>query len=232
MGRQLAPIFLLLLILPGSSFGSERIIAVQGEATMEVEPDQIAMEIVVTNTHESDVAKAKAVVDEVSLKVADTLISKGVDANDITSSTMTIDVEERYDRNDISMEIGHLASREIDVKIRDVTSYTTIIQALVEVGVTRITGVRAEVSNYDELRLQTLGAAAKDARRKAEYLAAQLDTKLGSVHRIGDHRVHDQFGQFEEVIVTASKVEDFAPYEFQPGTVEVSANIHVEFELE
>jgi len=223
----------MLLFLPITLLGSERIVAVQGSATMEVEPDQIALEIIVENTHKSDVAKAKAVVDEVSSRVAETLISEGVDAGDITSATITIDTDERYDRNDNPVKIGHLASREIEVTIRNVTSYTAIIQALVEVGVTRITGVRAEVSNYDEVRLEVLGAAAKDARKKAEYLAAQLDTKLARVHRIGDHRFYDHFGDLEEVIVTGSRIEeDSAPYEFQLGTVEVNANINVEFELE
>jgi len=233
MSHRLAPFFLTLVLLPITVLGSERIVAVQGNATMKVKPDQIALEIVVENSHNSDVAKAKTVVDEVSSSVAETLISKGVDVGDITSSTITIDTDERYDRNDNPIEVGHVASREIDVTIRDVTSYTAIIQALVKVGVTRITEVRAEISNYDELRLEVLGSATKDARKKAEYLAAQLDAKLARVHRIGDQRVNDHFGQLEEVIVTGSRIEkDSAPYEFQLGTVDVNANIYVEFELE
>ncbi|RLA43373.1 MAG: hypothetical protein DRR42_21820 [Gammaproteobacteria bacterium] len=232
MSHRVAPFFLMLLFLPITLFGSERIVAVQGNATLEVEPDQIAMEIVVENTHKNDVAKAKAIVDKISSKVAETLILAGVDAGDITSATITIDTDDRYDRNDNPVKIGHLASREIDVTIRDVTSYATIVQALVEVGVTRITGVRAEVSNYDELQLEVLGMAAKDARKKAEYLAGQLDAKLAKVHRIGDHRFYDHFGVLEEVIVTGSRKEDSAPYAFQPGPVQVNANINVEFELE
>lgn len=41
-----------------------------------------------------------AIVDEVSSRVAAILISKGVDTIDITSSTITIDTDEQYDRND------------------------------------------------------------------------------------------------------------------------------------
>lgn len=81
--------------------------------------------------------------------------------------------------------------------------------------------------------MKVLGAAAKDARKKAEYLAAQLDAKLARVHRIGDQRLSDHFGQIEEAMVSSARVEkSSAPYEFQLGTVDVNANIYVEFELE
>ena len=234
MSHRLALFFLTLLLLPITVLGSERIVAVQGNATMKVKPDQIALVIAVESTHKSDVAKAKAVVDKISSKAAETLISKGVDAGDITSATITIDTDERYDSNDNPITVGHLASRYINVTIRDASSYTAIIQALVEVGITSITGVRAVVSKHDELRLEALGTAVKDARKKAEYLAAQLDAKIARVHRIGDQRLTDHFGQIEEMImVTASKpTRDSPPYEFQLGTVDVNANIYVEFELE
>ena len=232
MRRRKVLVNLIFALLSTTALGSDRIVAIQGDATIEVQPDLIKMEIIVENLHKNDVARAKAVVDDLSSKAASVLIAAGVEPGDISSSTMTIDTEEHYDRNDNPISIGHLARREIDVTVRNLASYSKILQALVDVGVTRIVDVRAEVSDYDRLRLKAMGEAAKDARSKAEFLANELDAKLARVHRIGDHRVDNHFGRVEEIVVTASKVGTSAPYEFQPGKVSVNASIHVEFELE
>jgi hypothetical protein len=223
---------LLLLILPVVADASERLISVRGEATMKVAPDQISMDIEIENTHKSDIAKAKAVVDSVSSKTARALIEAGVDPKNITSSTMTIDTAERYDQFDNPIPTGHMAHREINLLLRDVSFYSRVLQVLVDAGVTRVVDVRAEVSDYEGIRMKALGEAGRDARTKAEYLARELGTSLGKVHRIGDPSVGDRFGQIEEVVVTASKVNAPTPYEFEPGSVTVRATLYVEFELE
>ncbi|MBD3647920.1 MAG: SIMPL domain-containing protein, partial [Pseudomonadales bacterium] len=150
----------------------------------------------------------------------------------ITSNTMTIGTAERYDQFDHPIPAGHMAYREINLLLRDVTSYSRILQVLVDVGVTRVVNVRAEVSDLEGTRLKVLAQAGKDARTKAEYLASELGASLGRVHRIGDPSVTDRFGRIEEVVVSASKVSAPAPYEFKPGTVTVRATLYVEFELE
>lgn len=223
---------MLLFIIPIVAEASERLISLRGEATVEVAPDQIRMDIEIENAHKSDIAKAKAVVDSVSSKTAQALIEAGVDPKDITSSSMTIDTSERYDQFDNPIPTGHMAHREINLLVRDVSSYSRILQVLVDAGVTRVVDVRAEVSDYEGIRMKALGDAAGDARAKAEYLAGELGASLGKAHRIGDPSVGDRFRQIEEVVVTASKVSTPTPYEFEPGKVTVRATLYVEFELE
>jgi len=222
----------LILLIPAVIMASDRLVSVRGEASIEVVPEQIRMDIEIESIHKSEIAKAKAIVDSVASKVAKALINAGVDPNDISSDSMTIGTVERYDQFDNPIPIGHMASRDIEVVLRDVSSYSKILQVLVDAGVTRVVDVRAEVSDYESLRMKALGEAGKDARSKAEFLAGELGTSLGAVHRIGDPRVGDRLGQIEEVVVTASMVDAPTPYEFVPGTVTVKATLYVEFELE
>lgn len=230
MNLRTTALLIALIMLPLSTLATERVIAVKGEASIEVMPDQITLDVYVESKHKNDIAKAKAVVDEVSSNVARALIENGVDASDITSATISIGQDEEWDRYDNPVTVGHIASRDIEVIVRDVSAYSKLVQAMVDVGVTDVSGGQPEVSNYDELHLQALGEAAKDARSKAEYLAGELDATVARVHRIGDNRVTNHF-MLEEVVVTGARHVD-APYEFELGPIEVSATIYVEFELE
>lgn len=57
---------LLLMALSLDSFGSERIVAIRGEASMDVVPDLIRMEVEIESVDKSKIAEAKATVDSIS----------------------------------------------------------------------------------------------------------------------------------------------------------------------
>ena len=217
-------------------FADARIIAVEGRGKIEAVPDLIRINMTVYKHAADDIATAKAYVDDMSSKTAAALIANGVQAQDIFSSSMTIQTAERYDENDNPVPAGHIASRDIDTIVRDVDTYSTVVQALVDVGISDISSVEPALSNYAALQRQALARAAQQAREKAEFLANYLGATLGAVHQIGKQRTYRQFVDLDEVIVTAGARSDAdvktVQYEFQPGTVEVEASVYVEFEIE
>lgn len=217
-------------------FADARIIAVEGRGKIEVVPDLIRIDMTVYKHDAEDIARAKSYVDDMSSKAAAALIANGVQAKDIFSSSMTIQTAERYDENDNPIPAGHIASRDIDIIVREVDTYSTVVQALVDVGISDITSVEPAISNYQALQRKALAVAAQQAREKARFLAAELGATLGAVHQIGKQRTYRQFVDLDEVIVTAGERSDAdvktVQYEFQPGTVEVEASVYVEFEIE
>ena len=234
MPRIMIAILLSALCFPG--FADDRIIAIEGQGKIKVAPDIIRIEMMIEKQDKKDIAKAKSYVDEMSSNAAVALIANGVREQDIFSSSMSIRTAERYDDNDNVVPAGHVASRDIRIIVRDVNSYSAVIQALVDVGISEITSVGSDVSDYEALQKKALAKAAQAAREKAEFLVNELGATLGSVHQIGKQRTYWNFTELGEVIVTGGKRTDgpvkTIQYEFQPAPVEVDASVYVEFKIE
>ncbi len=212
----------------------DRFIAVSGKGAIEAQPDLIRITYMVLKSAKSDVSNAKAVVDEISANSIAALVGLGVEKDTLTSSSLVVESVKKRDRYGNTAGIDHyIVAREIEAELTDVTLYNQAIQALVDSGVTELESVSPDVSNYEELKRRALAAAAADAKQQAEFLANQLGAGLGEVRQIGSQRLQRHF-EIEEIVVTADKLQNTnaPPYEFQPGDVEVTAELYVEFFLE
>ena len=214
----------------------ERLVAVDGAGEIELRPDLIRISMILENKDKKSSARAKAYVDELASKVAAALLAGGVREADFFSSSMNIYTDEYYDDDSNDKWVEYIASRDVDVIVRDIESYSSVVQALVDAGVSEITDVEADVSDYRAVQMKALALAVRDARAKAEFLAGELGAALGQVHQIGKQRTYRNFTELEEVVVTSrpgySRDAKTLPYEFQPGPVSVRATVYVEFIIE
>jgi len=234
MIKKLALAFL--IIHSSLALAKGNVIALTGEATINVIPDIIRIKVEITKVEKSDVAIAKSKVDSLSSEVATALIAMGVKDTDITSSSLKVYTADKYDENDNRIPSGFAASRKIDITLRDLKTYGPVVQKLVDIGVTEIGEAKPDVSDKEKLNREALAKAAQAARSKAEFLASQFDAKLGRVYKIGNQRVDSDFDYLDEIIVTARKQSasgvKTVQYDFKPAPVEVKSSIYVEFELE
>lgn len=218
---------------PTLTSAQARIISVEGSGEIEVMPDLIRLYYNVSDVHDSDVSAAKADVDQRSSASVRALIKLGVKEEDITSSALNIRSLDDFNPRDGNTGRRHMVQRDIDVILRDVSLYNTAVQALVDSGISEITQIKPDVSNYDELKQQALAQAAMRAREQAEFLAGQFDAKLDRVHQIGRQNIQRHFDFQESVAASmrgAPKAKD-TPYDFKPGKVKVTSSVYVEFEL-
>lgn len=224
---------LLVLVLSGAAWSEGRFIAVDGAGEIEVVPDIIRVSYSVFQVHKN-AATAKAKVEEISSQSVKALLGLGVVEKDISSSSLNVDTAHTYDKNGNEKVVGHGVQRDIEIVVRDINLYGRAIQALVDSQVSEITQVKADVSNDEELKRKALAKAAQNAQDHARFLAGQFGAELDKVRQIGKQNVRREF-VLEEVIVTASKREaaniKSVPYEFKPGTVKVSSQVYVEFDL-
>lgn len=227
-------ILLTLALLSTFSNAGERVISVEGSGTIEAIPDLIRISYSVSHLHKSDLAKAKAKVDQVSSQSVEALTELGVSENDITSSSMRVETVEDYDDRGIDVVIGHYVHRDVDIVIRNVSLYGAVIQALVDSQVSEIVSVKPDVSNYADLKRKALASAARSARANAKFLAEQFGAELGPVQQIGKQNIRRKYG-LEEVVVTAHSRSpsdaEINLYDFKPGKVKVSSEVYVEFQL-
>ena len=234
MPRILAALLCAALSIP--LLAHEQLIAIEGAGKLDVMPDIIRITLTIETQDKTSSARAKVHVDELSSKAAAALLAAGVQDEDISSSSMGIYTAERYDDDNNVSVAGYVASRDIKLTVRDVNSYSKVVQALVDAGVSEITGIEADISNYRDVKKKALALAVQDAREKAGFLARELGAALGRVHQIGKQRPHRDYTELEEVIVTArdrsGPAVESLHYEFQPDTVDVQASVYVEFALE
>ena len=78
--------------------------------------------------------------------------------------------------------------------MRDIDRYGDVVQTLVDVGISEISNVESDVSNYRALREQALTMALRDARERAGFLAREMGVSLGSVRQIGRQQTHWRVG--------------------------------------
>jgi uncharacterized protein YggE len=222
------------LLLGSAAQAATRIVAVNGSATINAMPDIIRVDYYVTAISEGGGSAAKVEVDEIAARSIEALVALGVDKGSVTSSSLSVYPFDEYDANDNEIEsTKSRVSRRLELVLLDIKLYNKVIQALVDAGVTHIERVSPDVSNYDELKMEALAAASANAKKEAEFLASNLGASIGNVHQIGNQKLRRNFSM-EEIVVTARKTTESRsiPYEFEPGTVKVSADIYVEFELE
>lgn len=212
-----------------SERSAARLVSVEGNGEIEVAPDIIRLNFNITAFHESDIAAAKNDVDARASAAAKALLSLGVKEEDITSSSFHVNIVDDY-RNRPDRPREQRVSRSVEVILRDTSTYNAVLQALVENGISEITQIQPDVSNYEALKQQALAAAAADARQQAEFLAEQFDARLSRVHQIGRQNIQRHFGM-QEVMAAAKRDEGGAPHEFKPGKVKVTSNVYAEFEL-
>lgn len=230
LSRLMAMFAPLLFCLP--VLGHERLLSVSGYGEVEIFPDLIRIDFSVSHSSRTSIAAAKAQMDETSSRVAAVLIQNDVDEEDIVSTALNVWEGRDYNKCEDPHPV-YRASRDVQVTIRDVDRYSSVIQALVDGGVTQIHGVQSGIADRAAVRRTALARAVAEARRTAGLLADEMGIAIGEVHQIGDSQTGHQIGRapVEEFILKSATPEELR-YEFEPQPVTVSQRVNVEYVIE
>lgn len=221
----------IILSLPYIALAEMRLVSVTGSATIEVPADIVRIGFSVENRDIADTNKAKDRIDELSNRVLGTVYKLGIKEEDITTDGFYLEQDPEYEEECIKSYIP-MVGRTFELTLRDLTKYNSIINALVESGISEIDSSRVDVSNRSEIENKAMAQAIKDAKSQAAFLAESLDAKLGAVHKIG-HRRTNSSTYLEEVMVASlrSTSNKYEHLNFSPAPIEVNASIYVEFEI-
>ena len=220
-----------ILIFPSIALAEKRLVSVTGSATIEVPADIVRIGFSVESRDIADPNEAKGRVDKTANGVLAAVYELGVAKEDITTDGFYLeqntDYEDECDNSNMP-----LVGRAFELTLRDLTKYNSVINALVESGISEIDSSRIDVSNRSEIENRAMAQAIRDAKSQAAFLAESLDAKLGAVHKIG-HRRTNSSTYLEEVMVSGLR-RSSSKYEhlnFSPAPIEVNAGIYVEFEI-
>lgn len=235
MRRRLVPLVLLSMVATAAAADEKpepRTIAVSGHAEVSASPDEalvsIAVETTAANAGEVIAENAKR-----SSKVA-AAVKALLGAEDKITTT-GYSLEPRYDTSKPGQMnepkiVGYVARNEVQVEMHKIDQVGTLIDAAIGAGGNRISNLSFGLSNRNEQLRLALERAGSEARAQAESIAKALGVKLTRVLRAsssGAPIIQPRY--MDKRAFAAMEAQATA---IEPGSVSVSANLEVMYEIE
>lgn len=166
---------------------SGRTVTVIGQGSVSAQPDVATVQIGV-ETFKPDVTEATAENRRLMQRVFETLLSLGIEEQDMQTSSYNINFERRFPETDTDGAVSgsYRVANTLSVLVRDLQDLGRIIDSAVEAGANQLWGVQFDISNPDEYRRIARTKAVDDAREKARQLASAAGLSLGEVLSISE----------------------------------------------
>ena len=207
-------------------------IIVTGTSSIEKEPDQTVIQFTILTTGKKR-EEVQAENNQIASRVASAFFQAGVERKDW--KTIQLNVGPLYDYNSKgeSKQNGYQMTHQIIVTLPGVTQAGKIVNLLVDSGVTNIDSIQFTLKDQNGAFKEALVEATKEAREKAEIMAAASGAKIKGVRYIGTP-IYQYRPYNEEVSPKKYAVADMAVREEQQvwaSTVDVNATIQIHFDL-
>lgn len=221
----------LAIILTASTAIAETKISVTGTGETQVAADTAVISLGVS-AQDKDVLAAQKKVNETIASIRKALIDKGVSEAFINTDYMNIYVIYDYS-NDQEQLTAYNANSTLAVKVTDMESIGTLIDASFSAGANTLNGITFSASNTDKAKTESLQKAVADAKAKAETLAEASGLRITGMDAVSEGGVYsydNAVGSFSsrETI----EVEEDAGTVVQASKLIVSASVTITFEAE
>lgn len=212
-------------------------LTVTGEAEMEVAPDTVTVNFQILAFNEISEA-AMTTLAERSEQVLTLASEHGLTHEDIES--YAIDKRTRRERKNADGQLdilGYEVSQRFTLTIDGLDSYEALMNALLRMDNTTGLNAQFDVADRESLMRELVSKAGKDARTRAEHLAAGLDARIKSVYAInedgGFERFMAKFGVSQEsygnLAMAADRSNSFSL--IAPQTITLSKRVNVIFKI-
>ena len=225
-------LILALLIFGFNSTASaeERIpvISVNGEGVVEVAPDRATISLGVV-TRDKNAAKVQADNSKIASDIIKAVTALGIDKKNIRTGNYSF---HQYFRNDNNCRIadGYEANNSVTVIVDDLNLVGKVIDAALVNGANNVDSLEFGVRNKSNLQNDAIRLAVRDARAKAEVVAAELGKNIIGVLNISVNSGYISAPRANKMMMDMAAIESVeTPVE--SGTLSCSASVHVEFEI-
>lgn len=226
-----------LLLLPGPASAQDEttpaLLTVNGDATVEVEPDQAVVRMGVENQAPS-AREAQSETNRVGEAILAAIEALGVGAEAIQTSQLQLQpVYETAPSNRGTQQprvVAYRATNTVSVSLVDLTRIGPVVDAGIAAGANRIDGIELGLQDDREARRQALVAAVGDARAKAKAIAAALEVDLGRVHEVVEQGVHVPMFELRQRSIGMMAADASTP--IATGQLEVTATVVIRYRIE
>lgn len=198
-------------------------IHVSGRGTLEVAPDmgQVQLHVRREGTRASAL---KAELDEVVAAVLKLTRTLHIDQRDVIATALSITPRYQRRENESVVE-GLVASRRIEITLRDLDQYGDLLNESLALGVNNTDPISLDSSERADLEDRALALAMADARNEASKVAAGFEVQLGPVTdvQVGSHSPRPE--------ALRSMAMDSSGSDFSPGVIRIERFISATFAI-
>jgi hypothetical protein len=206
-------------------------VTVSGNAEVAATPDQalVSLGAVVESKQAQDAQKQIA---QIMQRVIKDIRAQGVPNEKIRTAGLSLNPVYSHPAPRAGQEpeapriVGYRAANTVRVQVDDLERVGGVIDAGIAAGANQLNGLAFDLRDDLKHREQALQLAAREARSKAEALAAALNLQLGEVLEI-----REESGPASYPVERRLAAPSAAGTPIQPGQVQVSAGVQVRFRL-
>lgn len=212
--------------VPASAQGKEAQITVTGEGRVEVAPDMAVVSLGVT-TEAKTASEAMTGNSGQLAKVLENLKAAGIAERDLQTSGLSLSPNWNHSANNGPTIQGYIASNQLTVRVRDLASLGTVLDAAIKDGVNTLNGVTFGVENQAPLMDEARKRAVADARHKADLYSLAAGVTLGAVISIAE----GGGGGGPAPMFRMAEAMAAAPVPVAEGEISIAASVTVVWEL-
>ena len=204
------------------------VISVSGQGRADVAPDMAVVNIgIVTTGKTAQLAQAENA--RVASDVTAALGQLGIFSKDIQTHYTMSPV---YEKGDYRKAVGYRANNTVTVTVNDVAKAGQVIDAALSSGATDVNGLSFGLKDAKSVRITALQMAVQDARSKADAIAAALGVKIVGIQNVKEDG--GNFARYEVANARLAKLDGAAMADtpVNAGTVEVNAEVHIDFQIQ
>ena len=216
----------LFILLMAETVMAGTTITVDGTGEIRVSADTAVISLGV-NARSRDVLKAQQQVNETINAVRKALIDRDVKEENINTEFINIYATYEY-QNDQEQLAAYNASSTLAIKVENMESVGTLIDAAFGAGANTLNGISFSASDTDEAEAEALKKAVAEAVKKAEILAQASGLKITGIQAISESGVYS----FENSVGnTYARGLGMAEAKADSGTVVQAAKLIVSAEV-
>lgn len=203
-------------------------ISVSGEGVVEVAPDRATISLGVV-TRDKNAAKVQNDNAKTATEIIKAVTALGIDKKNIRTGNYSF---HQYYRNDNNRRIadGYEANNTVTVIVDDLNLVGKVIDAALANGANNVDSLEFGVKNKGNLQNDAICLAVRDARAKAEVVAAELGKKIIGVLNVSVNSGYISAPRASKMVMEEMATAD-ATTPIESGTLTCSASVHVEFEI-
>ena len=205
-------------------------ITVTGSAKKRIKSDIVVWSAGVTTQSPQLTDAYKQLSDSIP-KIKQYLISKGISENEMTISSIATTTLKKQDANgaETSEITGYMLKQSIDVRSNDVDKIAQIARQATELinqGILiESTPPQYYYTQIGDLKIEMLGEASKDAKVRAEKIAASTGNSIGAVRSA-------KMGVLQITAADSTEVSDMGMYDTTTIDKDLTAVVNISFAVD
>lgn len=205
-------------------------ISVSGEGVVEAPPDRATISVGIVN-RDKNATKVQSDNARIASDIIKAIADLGIERKNIRTGNYSFHQYYRNDEKNRRIFEGYEANNTVSVIVEDLNLIGKVIDAALSNGANDVDSLQFGIRDKGTLQGEAIRLAVRDARAKAEIVAAELGKTIVGVRNISVNSGYVAAPRMNKMMMAS--MEAAADYEtpIESGTLSCSANVHVEFEI-